>query len=114
MSVELTQDIMTLLTSMQATLQDLCADVSAVHAELKAKPPVPAEPRRFYSVEEVAEILKKDVYTVREWCRLGRIVARKRAERRGGAALWSISPEEVTRYMDEGLLPIDPSRNAER
>jgi hypothetical protein len=65
-------------------------------------------------VEEVAALLKKTPYTVREWCRERRINATKRAERRGGAELWNISAAEVTRYRDEGLLPPDPHRNIAR
>jgi transposase len=62
-------------------------------------------------VEEAASMLGKSSYTVREWCRHGQVNAAKRAERRGGAALWSISAEEVKRYKNEGLLAIDPDRN---
>ena len=43
--------------------------------------------RLSYTVEEAAALLKKRPYTVREWCRLGRIDATKRTERRGGAEL---------------------------
>ena len=53
----------------------------------------------------------KTAYTVREWCREGRINARKRAERRGGAELWNISADEVSRIKDEGLLPAEQDRN---
>lgn len=72
----------------------------------------PREDRQSYTVEEVAEKVGKRPYTVREWCREGRINATKRVERRGGAELWSISAAELTRYRNEGLLPPDPGRNA--
>ena len=68
----------------------------------------PKETREWYTVEEVAAMLGKTTYTVREWCRLGRINATKRSERRGGAELWSISAAEIARYKDEGLLPPIP------
>lgn len=71
----------------------------------------PKEAREWYTVEEVASLVAKTPYTVREWCRMGRINARKRSERRGGAELWSISAAELTRIKDEGLLPFDPARN---
>ena len=71
----------------------------------------PKETREWYSVEEVAALLSKSAYSVREWCRFGRINATKRSERRGGAELWSISAGEIARYKDEGLLPLDPCRN---
>lgn len=75
---------------------------------------VPREDRTCYSVKEVAEKIDRKPYTVREWCREGRINATKRVERRGGAELWSISAAELSRYRNEGLLPPDPDRNAGR
>lgn len=72
---------------------------------------VPKETREWYPVEEVAAMLGKTTYTVREWCRLGRINATKRSERRGGTELWNISAAEIARYKDEGLLPLEPCRH---
>jgi hypothetical protein len=77
--------------------------------EMLASPKVS---REWYSVEEGAELLHKKPYTVREWCRQGRLNARKRTEKRGGAELWSISADEITRYKNEGLLTPDLDRNA--
>lgn len=111
MFLELPPDLVTLLTGMQTTINEMKTELSAIHSQLQAKPPGPDVPRREYSVEEIAEILGKRPYTVREWCRHGQINATKRAERRGAAALWSISSDELTRYKNEGLLPIFPDRN---
>ncbi len=62
-----------------------------------------------YSPEEVAAILGKQPYTVREWCRYHRIHASKRPTGRGDAREWEISHDEVERIKNHGLLPI-PSK----
>ncbi len=113
MSPDLAPDLMTLLTGMQASINGLDAKLSAVHAELQAKPSTPPAPRGSYSTKEAAGLLGKAEYTLREWCNNGRFNATKREERRGGSALWSISASEIARFQDEGLLPLDPHRNAE-
>jgi hypothetical protein len=60
----------------------------------------------YYSVAEVAEILGRAEFTVREWCRLGRIWAEKRACSRGNSKEWMISHEELTRIQNQGLLAV--------
>lgn len=65
--------------------------------------------KEYYSVAEVAEILGKAEFTVREWCRLGRIWAEKRQCGRGRTKEWMISHEELTRIRNEGLLSIRDS-----
>ena len=60
----------------------------------------------YYSTAEVAEILDRAEFTVREWCRLGRIWAEKRASGRGRSKEWMISYEELQRIRNEGLLPV--------
>ena len=61
--------------------------------------------KEWYSTAEVAEILGKAEFTVREWCRLGRIWASKRNCGRGNSKEWMIGHEELTRVQNEGLLP---------
>ena len=63
--------------------------------------------RNWFTVPEAAEILKKQPFTIREWCRLGRIDAKKRECGRGRTSEWVISAEAIERYLNEGLLPID-------
>lgn len=60
----------------------------------------------YYSTAEVAELLSRSDWTVREWCRLGRIWAEKRQCGRGVSKEWMISHEELIRIKNEGLLPI--------
>lgn len=59
-----------------------------------------------YSPAEVAQILDKRPYTVREWCRLQRVNAVKRPCGRGASEEWEISHEEVERIKAHGLLPV--------
>lgn len=61
----------------------------------------------WYEVEEVAHVLGKAPFTVREWCRLGRIKAVKRNSGRGAFPAWVISHEELLRYQRQGLLPLE-------
>lgn len=62
--------------------------------------------KAWYTTAEAAHELKRAEYTVREWCRLGRVRAEKRACGRGRAKEWIISYEELSRIHNEGLLPI--------
>ncbi len=59
----------------------------------------------FYSTGDAAKILGKAEFTVREWCRLGRIRAEKRSCGRGNSKEWMISHDELQRIQAEGLLP---------
>lgn len=59
----------------------------------------------YYSTEEAASVLGKAEFTVREWCRNGRIQASKKKNGRGRYQAWSISHTELQRVQREGLLP---------
>lgn len=59
----------------------------------------------FYTTNEAAEILQRAEWTVREWCRLGRVNADKRACGRGRSQEWMLSHAELQRIRNEGLLP---------
>ncbi len=59
-----------------------------------------------YSTAEAARVVKRSEFTVREWCRLGRIRAEKRQCGRGRSQEWMIDHEEMTRIRNEGLLPL--------
>ncbi len=60
----------------------------------------------WYSTDEAARILGKAEFTVREYCRLGRLRADKRQSGRGKFPAWVISHQELLRYQREGLLPL--------
>jgi hypothetical protein len=59
----------------------------------------------WYTTVEVADLLGKAEYTVREWCRQGRIRARKKPCGRGKGGEWLVEHKELTRLRNEGLLP---------
>jgi hypothetical protein len=63
--------------------------------------------KAWYSTAEVAGMLDRADYTVREWCRQGRIRAKKKPCGRGKGGEWLVSHEELTRLRNEGLLPFD-------
>jgi hypothetical protein len=91
MDEKLTLDIMSRFDSLEKQL-----------ANLTSKPVA----KEWYSTGEAAQTLDRDPWTVREWCRLGRINAQKRACGRGLSFEWIISHEEIQRYRNYGLLPI--------
>jgi transposase len=62
--------------------------------------------KEWYSTAEVAKLLDRSEYSVREWCRLRRVVAVKKPTTRGAHAEWLISNEELQRLRNFGLLPI--------
>jgi hypothetical protein len=62
--------------------------------------------REFYSVEEFSRIVGRAEFTCREWCRHGRISAKKKESGRGAYASWAISHTELLRFQKEGLLPL--------
>lgn len=91
---------------MTPTADDVLARLEKIEALLAAL----VEQRTvkdWYSTGEVAAILGRAEFTVREWCRLGRVRAGKKKSGRGPASEWIISHEELTRVRNEGLLP-DP------
>ena len=63
--------------------------------------------KEWFSTKEVADILGKAEFTVREWCRLGRVHAKKQNTGRGPHAAWVICQQELLRLEREGLLPMN-------
>ncbi len=75
--------------------------VTELHQLAKETTPTKA----WYTVKEVSDILGKAEFTVREWCRLGRVNASKRDCGRGNSQEWIVSLDELKRVQNEGLLP---------
>ncbi len=63
--------------------------------------------QEFYSTVQVAQLLDRSTYSVREWCRLGRVRAEKRRCGRGNTREWMVSHAELLRIRSEGLLPLN-------
>jgi hypothetical protein len=63
--------------------------------------------KEWYSTAEAAQLLGKAEFTVREWCRLGRVRVEKRRCGRGHSKEWVIGHAELLRYQNEGLLPTE-------
>lgn len=55
----------------------------------------------WYTTEEAALLVRRACWTVREWCRHGRV----RAKKQSGTDKWLISGSELHRIQTEGLLP---------
>lgn len=77
--------------------------IEAALADLRSRQTV----RDWYSTDEVARLLGKADFTVREWCRLGRVRAEKRGSWRGAFKAWVISHTELQRLQRDGLLPLN-------
>lgn len=60
--------------------------------------------REWYTTEEFARMAGKAEFTVREYCRLGRLNAEKRQSGRGAHPQWVLSHAEWERYQRDGLL----------
>ena len=60
----------------------------------------------WYTTEEAAKILGKAEFTVRNYCRLGRIKGEKKSSGRGKFQSWVISHDELLRIQREGILPL--------
>lgn len=63
--------------------------------------------KEWYTTAEVAQLLGRAKFTVREWCRCGRIEAAKRDCGRGNSTEWVIAHEELNRIRNHGLLPVN-------
>lgn len=89
------------MTTLEAVLERLGRIEEALGTLLREK-----TVKDRYSTSEVAKLLGKSDYTVREWCRQGRVAASKKAHTRGAHAEWLVDHAELTRLRNEGLRPV--------
>ena len=61
--------------------------------------------KKYYTVDEFAELVDRAPFTVRQWCNFGQIRAERSMTRTGLSNKWTISAEEYVRFQREGLLP---------
>jgi len=66
--------------------------------------------REWYTTQEFAEAVGKAEFTIREYCRLGRLRAEKRQSGRGKYPQWVLSNDELLRFQREGLLAVQKTR----
>jgi len=83
------------------TVEERLGNIEALLAVLAERQQI----KDFYSTDEVAAILGKAEFTVREWCRRHRVRAEKRNSGRGKYHSWVITHQELQRIQREGLLP---------
>ena len=82
-------------------IEDRLSKIEAMLALLVERQAV----KEFYTPEEFARLVGREAFTCREYCRLGRIRASKKASGRGKHPSWVIAHEELVRFQREGLLP---------
>ncbi len=90
-----------------AFLQQRLVSIESTVKDIQALLENQRQIKEWYSVAEAAEALEKAEFTVREWCRLGRVNAHKRPCGRGRSQEWIISHTELERIRNKGLLPLD-------
>src|SRR5258708_38325839 len=82
-------------------IEDRLSRIELILAELVERQTV----KECYTPEEFARIVGREPFTCREYCRLGRIRAQKKASGRGKHASWVIPHDELLRFQPEGLVP---------
>lgn len=111
MTTEVTNDVLAALSRLEEKVNGL----SGIEQKLEQAIGLLVEQKtlkEWYSTAEFAEAVRKDEFTVREWCRLRRVHADKKSSGRGKHKAWAISHAELLRYQREGLLPDPRSRPA--
>ena len=86
-------------------LKDRIEELEQVIAELRDLLLTQKTVKESYNTKEVASIVGRKPYTVREWCRHQRINGYKAQCGRGSEVEWRITHDELVRLQNEGLLP---------
>lgn len=87
-------------------LHDLILDLKEHMARLEDRlPEKVGETPQVFSVIEAAKLLRRKPFTVREWCRQGRIRCHRAESGRGPYTEWRIPMESIRAYQANGLLP---------
>jgi len=86
------QEILDCLTRLESKITEVVSRLD----RLESKPPQ----KESWSPEELAGVLHRKPYTVREWCRLKRI----RAEKDKYSRLWRVPDSEAQRLLAGGGL----------
>lgn len=84
------------------TIEERLERIESLLSKLVEKEPA----KEAYSVADVAKIVGRSQFQVREWCRLGRIKAQKKACGRSRAKEWMIPADELAAYRSYGLRPL--------
>jgi hypothetical protein len=105
---KVTLGLQSLATKLTA-IEERQAEIEAMLAELRDFVVGQRTIKEAYSPVEVAEILGKKPYTVREWCRLKRINARKRPYGRGDADEWEIPHKNWSGSKPTAYFPFAPN-----
>jgi hypothetical protein len=102
------------LRQQTAHLEVRLGRIETLLAEIRAAQAAEAPTKDYYSTAEAAKLLGKRPYTVREWCRLGRVRGEKALSGRGLDEEWRISHAELRRIQNEGLLAVTPESRVQR
>ena len=102
---ELTQQVSRLVQVIELQ-QDRVNHLESLVVDLRETIAAKKTVKESYTTVEVAKILGRKPYTVREWCRLQRVNASKAMCGRGSEEEWRVSHEELERIQNDGLLPV--------
>lgn len=99
-------EMVTLIEAATSRLEERLAQLEGLVQEVRNAQQSSAPAKEYYTTAEAAQLLGKRPYTVREWCRLGRVRGEKAAYGRGLDEEWRISHDELVRVQNEGLLRV--------